>query len=160
MKILDVDEFNKIVGKSLENCREEISDSFYRGAKLMIDKVNEMAEERVVSELKEINKPFIILMNTANPYDEYAIMMAEELSNKYNSTVIPINCLEMNLEDINNIFSKLLYEFTIERIDVNLPKWIRSLDFENEIKLKLKQEIIKQLLIILRIIQTRILQRN
>ena len=45
MKILDVDEFNKIVGKSLEECREEISDSFYRGAKLMIDKVNEMAEE-------------------------------------------------------------------------------------------------------------------
>ena len=45
MKILDVDEFNKIVGKSLENCREEISDSFYRGAKPMIDKVNEMAEE-------------------------------------------------------------------------------------------------------------------
>ena len=45
MKILDVDEFNKIVGKSLEECREKISDSFYRGAKLMIDKVNEMAEE-------------------------------------------------------------------------------------------------------------------
>ncbi len=101
----------------------------------------EMAEERVVSELKEINKPFIMLMNTENPYDEYAIMMADELSNKYNSTVIPINCLEMNLEDINNIFSKLLYEFTIERIDVNLPKWIRSLDFENEIKLKLFEGI-------------------
>ena len=45
MKILDVDEFNKIVGKSLEECREEISDSLYRRAKLMIDKVNEMAEE-------------------------------------------------------------------------------------------------------------------
>ena len=45
MKILDVNEFNKIVGKSLEECREEISDSFYRGAKLMIDKANEMAEE-------------------------------------------------------------------------------------------------------------------
>lgn len=101
----------------------------------------EIAEERVVSELKEINKPFIILMNTDNPFDEYAIMMAEELSNKYNATVIPINCLEMNLDDINNIFSKLLYEFTIERIDVNLPKWIRTLDFDNEIKLKLFEGI-------------------
>ena len=48
MKILDVDEFNKIVGKALEECREEISDSFYRGAKLMIDNVNEMAEETAV----------------------------------------------------------------------------------------------------------------
>ena len=45
MKILDVDEFNKIVGKSLEECREELTPSFYQGAKIMLDKVNEMAEE-------------------------------------------------------------------------------------------------------------------
>ena len=73
----------------------------------------ESAEERVVTELNEINKPFIILMNTANPYDEYAISMAEELSNKYNSTVIPINCLEMNLEDINNIFSNICLAYLL-----------------------------------------------
>lgn len=45
MKILDVDEFNKIVGKSLEECREELTSSFYQGAKTILDKVNEMAEE-------------------------------------------------------------------------------------------------------------------
>ena len=45
MKILDVDEFNKIVGKSLEECREELTPSFYQGAKIILDKVNEMAEE-------------------------------------------------------------------------------------------------------------------
>ena len=46
MKILDVDEFNKIFGKALENCRDELSSSFYSGAKLVLDKVNEMAEEK------------------------------------------------------------------------------------------------------------------
>lgn len=45
MKILDVDEFNKIVGKSLEECREELTSSFYQGVKTILDKVNEMAEE-------------------------------------------------------------------------------------------------------------------
>lgn len=45
MKILDVDEFNKIVGTAVENCREELTESFYRGAKCILDKVNEMAEE-------------------------------------------------------------------------------------------------------------------
>ena len=45
MRILDVDEFNKIVGKSLENCREELTPSFYQGAKTILDKINEMAEE-------------------------------------------------------------------------------------------------------------------
>ena len=45
MRILDVDEFNKIVGESLENCREELTPSFYQGAKTILDKINEMAEE-------------------------------------------------------------------------------------------------------------------
>ena len=47
MRILDVDEFNEIVGKALENCREEklVSEAFYQGAKTILDKINEMAEE-------------------------------------------------------------------------------------------------------------------
>ena len=97
----------------------------------------EAAETRVVKELKEINKPFIMLMNTQDPYSEYAIQMAQDLSNRYEATVIPVNCLELNLEDINNIFSKLLYEFMIERVEVVLPKWVRTLDFENPIKQKI-----------------------
>ena len=97
----------------------------------------EAAETRVVKELKEINKPFIMLMNTQDPYGEYAIQMAQDLSNRYEATVIPVNCLELNLEDINNIFSKLLYEFMIERVEVVLPKWVRTLDFENPIKQKI-----------------------
>ena len=97
----------------------------------------EAAETRVVKELKEINNPFIMLMNKQDPYGEYAIQMAQDLSNRYEATVIPVNCLELNLEDINNIFSKLLYEFMIERVEVVLPKWVRTLDFENPIKQKI-----------------------
>ena len=61
------------------------------------------AEERVVNELKELNKPFIILMNCQNPYDNYSIEMAERLSDKYSATVIPVNCLELNLDDIRQL---------------------------------------------------------
>ena len=95
------------------------------------------AEERVVNELKELNKPFIILMNCQNPYDNYSVEMAKRLSEKYNSIVIPVNCLELNLEDINSIFSKLLYEFMVERIEVKFPRWIEGLDKNNELKQKL-----------------------
>jgi stage IV sporulation protein A len=92
------------------------------------------AEERVIYELQEINKPFVILMNCMNPYDSYSVNLAEELSNKYNTPVIPINCLDLNLEDINNIFSKILYEFSVERININFPNWINSLDINNSLK--------------------------
>ncbi len=54
------------------------------------------AEERVIYELQEINKPFVILMNCLNPYDAYSINLAEELSNKYNTPVIPVNCVDLN----------------------------------------------------------------
>lgn len=96
-----------------------------------------VAEERVVRELKELNKPFIMLMNCQNPYDNYSIEMSKRLSEKYNATVIPVNCLDLNLDDINDIFSKLLYEFMIERIEVKFPRWIDGLDRNNELKQKL-----------------------
>ena len=69
------------------------------------------AEERVVRELQELNKPFIMLMNCQNPNDGYSVEMAQSLSQKYGTTVIPINCLELNLDDINLIFSKLFLTF-------------------------------------------------
>ncbi len=101
------------------------------------------AEERVVKELQELNKPFIMLMNCQNPNDGYSIEMAQKLSQKYGTTVVPINCLELNLDDINLIFSKLLYEFMIERVEVKFPRWIDGLDINNELKLDLFENVKK-----------------
>lgn len=95
------------------------------------------AEERVVRELKELNKPFIMLMNCQNPNDSYSINLANELSQKYETTVVPINCLDLNLDDINMIFSKLLYEFMIESVEVKFPRWLEGLDINNELKMSL-----------------------
>ena len=99
------------------------------------------AEERVVRELQELNKPFIMLMNCQNPNDGYSVEMAQSLSQKYGTTVIPINCLELNLDDINLIFSKLLYEFMIERVEVKFPRGIDGLDINNELKLDLFENV-------------------
>ena len=92
------------------------------------------AENRVIEELKEYNKPFIILLNCQNPKDVYSIELAQDLSNKYHTTVIPVNCLELSIDDINSIFSQLLYEFSIERVQINYPKWINVLNRDSELK--------------------------
>ena len=62
------------------------------------------AEERVVKELKELNKPFVIVLNTDDPYSDYTRELAQKLENKYETPVLPTDCSRLNLDDINNIF--------------------------------------------------------
>ncbi len=99
------------------------------------------AEQRVVSELKAINKPFVILLNSEHPNDSSTISLANNLSQKYNSTVIPINCANLNLQDITNIFSNILYEFPVSQINFKFPAWINGLDLDHDLKIKLFTEI-------------------
>lgn len=99
------------------------------------------AEERVVSELRALNKPFIILLNSADPYSSYTQELANTLSEKYNASVIPTNCETLQIEDINNMFSKLLYEFPVDQIKIKCPRWIDALDFSHPLKEELYREI-------------------
>ena len=99
------------------------------------------AEERVVSELKALNKPFVILLNSYSPESDYSRELAESLSQKYDTPVIPINCEYLTIDDINEIFSKILYEFPASQIRIKFPKWIDGLDFEHPLKSELYKEI-------------------
>ena len=99
------------------------------------------AEERVVSELRALNKPFIILLNSSNPSSPETRELAMQLSDKYNTKVMPINCEELTEDDINSMFSNLLYEFPIEEISINFPKWLDGLEFTHPLKTKLFEQI-------------------
>ena len=100
-----------------------------------------LAEERVVRELKEINKPFVIVLNTVAPYSDYSRDLANSLEEKYGCPVIPTDCSNLSLYDINEIFSKVLYEFPIERINISYPKWVDALDESHWLKVELNKEI-------------------
>lgn len=99
------------------------------------------AEERVVNELKSLNKPFVILLNSNSPTSDYTQELATNLSEKYKTSVIPINCEYLTIESINEIFSKILYEFPVEQICINFPKWIDGLGFNHPLKSELFSEI-------------------
>jgi stage IV sporulation protein A len=98
-----------------------------------------MAEERVVKELKEINKPFVIILNTTNPRNENTIALADQLEEKYDAPVRVIDCLNLKTEDVEEVLEDVLYEFPIKEINVELPKWFDGLPYEHE----LKQNLIK-----------------
>jgi len=88
----------------------------------------EEAEERVVNELKEINKPFIVLLNCTEPRSNYAVNLSAQLQEKYGVPVLPINCLELEEGEIRNILSKILFEFPVKSIKVEMPRWISNLE--------------------------------
>ena len=96
-----------------------------------------IAEERVVNELKELNKPFVMILNSRNPNSIECQNLAKNLEKKYKTQVIPMSCENMNLDDLNNIFEKLLYEFSVDRVNINLPRWVNGLPLENELKYSL-----------------------
>lgn len=99
------------------------------------------AEERVVSELKSLHKPFVIVLNSYDPSDSKTRELAENLSDKYQCSVIPMNCSNLRIDDINSIFSNVLYEFPVERIAIKFPKWIDGLDFNHSLKSELISQI-------------------
>ncbi len=97
----------------------------------------EEAEERVINELKEINKPFVILLNCMYPGSNHAIELSLKLSAKYSVPVMPVNCLELNDSDIRTILSKILYEFPVQEVDFEFPHWISGLSGDHWLKKEL-----------------------
>lgn len=88
----------------------------------------EEAEERVVEELKAINKPFIVLMNSMYPQTNETIDLCKKKSADYGVPVVPVNCLELNENEIKRILAQVLFEFPVKEIKIDMPKWLVSLE--------------------------------
>lgn len=86
------------------------------------------AEERVVNELKEIGKPFVMLLNSTVPDGDYARQLKEELGEKYGVPVIALNFLNLKEKDINEILEEVLYEFPVQEVFIQLPDWVDELE--------------------------------
>ena len=91
-------------------------------------------ERRVVNELKSIHKPFVIILNSADPGSDEAIKLALSLEEEYRVHVALVNCLELDAEDIKNILALVLLEFPIKEIEVGLPAWVEKLDDTHRLK--------------------------
>ena len=94
----------------------------------------ELAEQRVIDELKELEKPFVILLNCAHPESESAKELSNELSERYAVPVLAVNCLEMNEGEIKEILTQLLFEFPIKQVSISLPCWLDTLSGEHWLK--------------------------
>lgn len=95
------------------------------------------AEARIVAELQDIGKPFLILLNTADPAGEAAQTLAAQLRELYDAACLPVNCLELTEQDILEILRSVLYEFPVTEACFRMPEWMDVLPPENETKQQL-----------------------
>lgn len=84
-------------------------------------------EERVIQELRELGKPFLVALNSVHPDSPETRELAATLTEKYGVTVIPIDCLRMTRSDIIDLFHEVLFEFPIRELSVRFPKWVDEL---------------------------------
>lgn len=103
------------------------------------------AEERTVQELNAIGKPFIILLNTTKPYSDETRQLAADLSEKYKTMVLPVNCEQLRKDDMTKILETILYEFPIQRIAFYIPKWTELLPMEHDVKAEIVAQAMKLL---------------
>lgn len=94
----------------------------------------EGCEERVISELKEIEKPFVVLLNCKNPTSEKSQKLAHDMENKYAVSVLPVNCMKLTEDEIKEILKEVLYQFPIKELSFDMPQWLNSLEKNHPVR--------------------------
>lgn len=100
------------------------------------------AEERVVQELKEVGKPFVMVVNSTRPKSPETQQLQQELAEKYDIPVMALSAATMGEEEVMSVLREVLYEFPVHEVNVNLPSWVMVLDenhwlrsqFENSVR--------------------------
>ncbi len=99
------------------------------------------AEERVIEELKQLNKPFVILLNSMHPNSDDTLALRGGLEEKYGVPAISLDVANMDIEDINGILGRILLEFPVTQIGFNFPKWVDALDEDSALRIDLLDSI-------------------
>lgn len=99
----------------------------------------EESEKRIISDMKKAGKPFVIVVNSANPDSDESLNVALELEKRYSVPVALINCLELDKSDIEHILELSLFEFPVTELKIEVPSWVKVLDKESDLRVNLEK---------------------
>lgn len=86
------------------------------------------AEKRVITELEELGKPFVILLNSIHPEASETKALAAQMEQSYGRSVLPVSCIDLDEAALNEILRRVLYEFPVRELDFALPRWVTMLE--------------------------------
>ncbi|SIS96046.1 stage IV sporulation protein A [Alicyclobacillus vulcanalis] len=99
------------------------------------------AEERVVAELKELGKPFVMIVNSVTPDHPRVQQLREELTEKYDVPVLALSCATLTTHEIYYVLREALYEFPVKEVNVNLPNWVMVLDPDHWLRQQFEEAV-------------------
>ncbi|OIJ14822.1 stage IV sporulation protein A [Anaerobacillus alkalilacustris] len=99
------------------------------------------SEERVINELKEVGKPFIVIVNTVRPHHPETEALRQDLTEKYDVPVLALSVESMKEQDINNVLREVLFEFPVHEVNVNLPSWVMVLKEEHWLRQSYEESV-------------------
>ena len=112
------------------------------GSVTEIDRENYVeAERRVVRELSELQKPFVVVLNSREPKSEKACRLCDELAAEYQVPVVCCDCQQMEEEELISLLKTVLYEFPVSEVGFSFPGWIRSLETSHPLKQSIYQRV-------------------
>lgn len=94
----------------------------------------EECEKRVIDELKELEKPFIVLLNCKDPQSEPSQAIANKMRDDYGVSVLPVNCMELDEGDITDILKNILFQFPVKKVSIEFPSWLNSLEKDHKLR--------------------------
>ena len=89
------------------------------------------AEARVIEELKALQKPFAVILNTENPASAKTQALRRTLENDYGVPVVALNVAQIEEEDIRNVLEKVLGQFPVVSMSLQTPEWLGALDSDH-----------------------------
>ncbi len=101
----------------------------------------EVAERRTIEELRQLGKPFAVILNTATPYEDQTLELARELENEYDVPVLAVNCQHLSGDDVALILEQVLYEFPVQEVKIEMARWIEALDDDHWVRQSLEDTI-------------------
>lgn len=85
------------------------------------------AEARVLREMKETGKPFVLIINSIDPEGEAAQSLRDALSEQYGVCAICLNAMQMTAAQAAQLIEEMLLEFPLRMIEIRIPSFLRAL---------------------------------
>ena len=83
------------------------------------------AEAKVIFELKQYGKPFVVVVNSKDPKSETCRQICNEIREKFNVQVLGMDLEHLSTDGITDIFNGVLADFPVTGFKVNMPKWLQ-----------------------------------
>ena len=101
------------------------------------------AEERAIRDMQATGKPYVVIVNSAQPDSETAQSLCQALRKKWQAVCVSLDCQAMTTEQIHGFLRQVLFAFPVGALQFYLPGWMEALEDDHPLKTQLYQTMLR-----------------